>query len=380
MKISVIVISCFIFLGCKNDDPPPPVSGITRVSGIVVNAVGAPVEGASLYAVYGYRVAELNEPDTPTGFVMRSYGSTTFDLVVDSRVEIVLTDRLRENFRVTLVNGVLAAGRHVIEVNLEEEPNGIYDLSFQMSPNGPYPVFTEQRIILKNESALEILADTSPLAISATDGHYSFYVNSGQSVITEPTNGGLIVDRVHLYVLNDLIPPIHTLLSTTPGSSLAWNPVVEATIDENAYIQDGDTLYLLSESTQMFADTNLVLDAYLLREYQIAINPNYNSTPYNSTLDDWKTETWEERRQYLPPPYSGDILVYHLDLRYWMITSQMIQFGYGWRDTFDANADLDHDWEQDIWSEVSGDDPLTIGFDGTSNLRDRFRSMWIPVE
>jgi hypothetical protein len=384
MKLFLTVLTCLIILGCNDDDAQPqPTTGPARVSGTVVNTAGIPVAGVRFHTVYGYRELEL-ELGTPTGFVMRSHGRTYLSLTTDSQVLIILTDRLRDDFRVTMVDGEFAAGAHEIDINLASEPNGVYDLSVYWHPNGRFPDDSAHKVILKNETVLEELAQALPSAISGANGRFDFPVNAHDSIITSAGTYGLIIDRVRLYAMTDDSPPAHTLLSITPGSRNTWNPIVQLANDDNVYIQDGDTLYLIPDSARALADLGYVNDAYLLREYQVAIDPNYNTTPYEGLLADWGNEPWDQRSQYLPPPYSDNILGLSDGERYWLITTRMEQLGYGWNDTYPTDADLNRDIEW-IWGEPSDpsntpDDPNTIGFDGTSNLRNRFRSMWIPVE
>lgn len=123
---------------------------------------------------------------------------------------------------------------------------------------------------------------------------------------------------------------------------------------------------------------NFNVNAYMMREYQVAINPNYNSTVYSGTLAEWKSETWEERQTYLPPPYGHDILTGDIQQYFEMIGKYFEQFAYGWRDTYPGSANLETDWEQDIWdnpAEGFTDDRNTIGFDGTSPLFFQYRDM-----
>jgi hypothetical protein len=120
--------------------------------------------------------------------------------------------------------------------------------------------------------------------------------------------------------------------------------------------------------------------AYMLREYLVAINSNYNTEPYVGQLSDWMSETWAERQRYLPPPYGHDINTADVQQYFEMIGKYFSQFGYGWRDTFDpATLDTNStDANYAPWhDEANGytDDPATIGFDGQSPWFFNYRDM-----
>jgi hypothetical protein len=57
-----------------------------------------------------------------------------------------------------------------------------------------------------------------------------------------------------------------------------------------------------------------------------------------------------------------------------MIGKYYTQFGYGWIDTYNYSGVINDDLG-DIWSERSGDDPATIGFDGQSAFFYQYRDM-----
>ncbi len=118
------------------------------------------------------------------------------------------------------------------------------------------------------------------------------------------------------------------------------------------------------------------LDAYLVREYQVASNAQWSSNPYVSPngFDDWITETWIERQDHLPAPYTHDVLTDDVQQYYEMIGKYYEQFGYGWNDTYDHSVPLNGSAPETIWG-VSGDDVATVKFDGQSAMFYLYRDM-----
>ncbi len=59
---------------------------------------------------------------------------------------------------------------------------------------------------------------------------------------------------------------------------------------------------------------------------------------------------------------------------YFQIGEFPAQFGFGWKDTFDAAAfNPDSTYTTHIWPS---DHPETVGFDGQSLLREQYVGMW----
>ena len=118
------------------------------------------------------------------------------------------------------------------------------------------------------------------------------------------------------------------------------------------------------------------VNAYLLREYQIASSDAYNTKPYSGTLSEWRTLEWSVRQGYLENAlgYGHDVLTSDIQQYYEMIGKYINQFGYGWDDTYDPNADINDPNAGHIWVP-SGDDPATVGFDGVSPHFDHYRDM-----
>jgi hypothetical protein len=107
-------------------------------------------------------------------------------------------------------------------------------------------------------------------------------------------------------------------------------------------------------------------NAYMLREYQIATNPNFNANLYTGDLSEWKNEDWSVRQSFFEnaPGFTHDILTGDLQQYYEMIGKYINQFGFGWRDTYDwQNVDVNVATTEHIWAQ-SGDDANTAAFDG----------------
>lgn len=121
---------------------------------------------------------------------------------------------------------------------------------------------------------------------------------------------------------------------------------------------------------------NFELDAYLLREYQVAVNETWSSNPYVGDLATWVDETWEERTAHLPAPYTHDISTSDVQQYYEMIGKYYEQFGYGWTDTYDPSVNLTSGTTEHIWGAGFGnDDPATVKFDGQSTMFYLYRDM-----
>ncbi len=128
------------------------------------------------------------------------------------------------------------------------------------------------------------------------------------------------------------------------------------------------------------------VNAYLLREYQIASSDAYNTEPFQGTLAEWRSLEWSGingRQHYLENAlgYGHDVMTDDIQQYYEMIGKYINQFGYGWDDTYDdenGNPLFDPNIENDdpaLWQSSSGDDPATVGFDGTSPRFDLYRDL-----
>jgi hypothetical protein len=125
------------------------------------------------------------------------------------------------------------------------------------------------------------------------------------------------------------------------------------------------------------------------REYQVATNSAYTTTPYDGTFSDYIGEPWSERQLHLAAPYGHDVYTYDEQQYYEMIGKYFDQFGYGWRDTYDNSIESSSQWNSGdvgpIWSNPSAgyydDYPndtthvITIQFDGRSPWFFQYRDM-----
>lgn len=144
----------------------------------------------------------------------------------------------------------------------------------------------------------------------------------------------------------------------------------------------GDTVITIPDSAAQFAEQNYSVNAYLLREYQVARDPNleHQGSAYTGALQDWKVLGWIVRTTFLLSPYLRDIRTADNAQYFYEIGTYKDQFGYGWRDTFDPEANL-NDASVNVWlhpadSTLVPDNPSTLGFDGESHLLTHYRSMW----
>jgi hypothetical protein len=118
------------------------------------------------------------------------------------------------------------------------------------------------------------------------------------------------------------------------------------------------------------------IDAYLLREYEIARDPELTlgSSPYNLAFTQWKLLDWETRRSFLPYPYSNDLVGADDAEFLFLIATYPEQFSFGWTDTYRDTIDVNQPGLGHIWFS---DDPETIQFDGHSDDYDHFLDLLI---
>jgi len=144
----------------------------------------------------------------------------------------------------------------------------------------------------------------------------------------------------------------------------------------------GDTAITIPDSAVDFANVQFSAEAYILREYQVAHDPNlpHQGSAFTGTLQDWKALGWQVRSTYLLAPYAHDIKIADDAQYFYEIGTYFAQFGYGWRDTFDPEANLNNAsvniWLHPADTTLSADIPSTVGFDGESHFLLRYRSMW----
>jgi len=151
----------------------------------------------------------------------------------------------------------------------------------------------------------------------------------------------------------------------------------------------GDTLITIPAEAVAFAGTvadgnHFEWHAYMLREFQIASDgslPRGGGTAYAGTLEQWKSLSWNTRRSFLIPPFSHDITTSSPELFYYMIGTHVEQFGFGWIDTYDPEANLWNSavrpWLHPADSTLLPDNPGTIGFDGGLGDMAEYRAMWV---
>jgi hypothetical protein len=112
-------------------------------------------------------------------------------------------------------------------------------------------------------------------------------------------------------------------------------------------------------------------DAYVYAEYLVAHNRgNTSGVKYLGTFDNWIDQTWEVRRDYLPPPFTHDVLDDDRQQYFEMIGKYFSQFGWGWQDTYNYGGGGpvdDNSWLNPA-SGLRPDDPATVAFDGESTM------------
>ncbi|MCB9357793.1 MAG: hypothetical protein H6508_00870 [Calditrichaeota bacterium] len=149
----------------------------------------------------------------------------------------------------------------------------------------------------------------------------------------------------------------------------------------------GDTLITIPAEAVEFAGTaaapnHFSWHAYMLREFQVASNPNIprEGSHYTGSLLEWKTQPWVVRQTFLVTPYVHDVTTATPELYYYMIGTYREQFGYGWVDTFDAEADLwdpsARPWLHPADSTLAPDNQGTLSFDGGLGDMLEYRAMW----
>ncbi len=147
----------------------------------------------------------------------------------------------------------------------------------------------------------------------------------------------------------------------------------------------GDTVVTIPPAAVDFARTQFSIHAYLLREFQVARDPAYHQegAPFTGSLLEWKALGWATRWTFLnfpSSPYAHDVETGDPAEYYYEIGTYFSQFGYGWRDTFDPEANL-NDPSYIIWlhpadSTLAPDNTGTIGFDGGCRFIGQYRNMW----
>ena len=150
----------------------------------------------------------------------------------------------------------------------------------------------------------------------------------------------------------------------------------------NYQLTVGDTVIVIPDSAVTFADLQFSFDAYMLREYQVATDEDISrpGEPFWGNLNDWKAQGWGLRTTYLVSPFVHNVTTTDKAQYYYMIGTYLDQFGFGWRDTFDPNANLFNP-AVNIWLEPADttlipDNAATVLFDGETRLMGQYRGMW----
>ncbi|MBK6910024.1 MAG: hypothetical protein IPH10_03700 [bacterium] len=121
---------------------------------------------------------------------------------------------------------------------------------------------------------------------------------------------------------------------------------------------------------------NFNYDVYMFREYQVAANEVFARVKYEGDLSEWRDLSWDERTEHLPAPYTHDINTLDVQQYYEMIGKYFEQFGYGWNDAYDSQADISIGSQDHIWGAgFGGDDAATVSYDGTSAMFLTYRDM-----
>ncbi|MFZ5432942.1 MAG: hypothetical protein ACOZB3_04125 [Calditrichota bacterium] len=155
--------------------------------------------------------------------------------------------------------------------------------------------------------------------------------------------------------------------------------------------EDDEKELIIPEAAQQYAGTreaanNFNYRAYLWWEYWIAQDSirNGQRAEFNGTFDEWLQLPWssnsDSRSSHLPEPFTHDVLIDSEYEYFKMIGLYLNQFGWGWRDTYNGGAGgIPNDtsaWNHTL-SGILPDNPATLEFDGESDMREEYRSMWI---
>jgi hypothetical protein len=125
---------------------------------------------------------------------------------------------------------------------------------------------------------------------------------------------------------------------------------------------------------------------YLWAEYSMAKDDARNGTAgaYPANFESWSGLDWDARIEYLPPPFTHDILTLDQQQYFEMIGKYFSQFAFGWKDTYNdgagyASAVFTETSPWEVWTRpaagVSPDDPNTVAYDGGSPMFYHYRDM-----
>ncbi|HEY3294339.1 MAG TPA: hypothetical protein VGL38_02775 [bacterium] len=120
--------------------------------------------------------------------------------------------------------------------------------------------------------------------------------------------------------------------------------------------------------------------AYLYAEYLIASDSikNGGRPTYHGNFEDYGSLPWDERYQSLPAPFTHDVNTTDQQQFYEMIGKYFLQFGWGWKDTYNSGIGWT-DAGRANWADPAAgqtpDNTATIAFDGGSAMFFHYRDM-----
>ena len=380
VALALSLLFALFVISCEDNETPegstPVVGAKVQISGTVRAPSGDPANHVSLHVIYEMEPSSYYQDET------------WFDVIEPSWVTLQVFD-VEGNMEVSLVDGLMSAGRYRIDLSPYAFPNGAHQLVYRLwTVDRDSLLFLSGQWWLKNITDVNILAQMTPATVTAASGHYELSAAAGLSIpLRDELNqyiGTAELNRLTLLALHPDYPPVWYTLNVFSGQFAIVDLEFPQTnsLPPGLIIQVGDTTIIIPDSAQQFADSNFDVDAYLLREWQLAVqNP---TMPFNGDLADWKSLAWvgtQGRHSYLEfaVGYSHDILSASPSEYYQWISSRMHQFGYGWDDTHSPSLNPNiENLNPGLWA-VSGDDPATIIFEGTSQLAQHYHAMWIRI-
>jgi hypothetical protein len=132
-----------------------------------------------------------------------------------------------------------------------------------------------------------------------------------------------------------------------------------------------------------YRPNNFDASAYLFAEYRIARDTITAPVVYRGDYSQWINETWTERQRHLPAPFTHDIMTTDPQQYFEMIGKYLLQFGFGWKDTYNWNGDSWSPWTpgetSPDWSHpaqgLRADTSNTVAFDGESRMELMYADM-----
>jgi len=130
--------------------------------------------------------------------------------------------------------------------------------------------------------------------------------------------------------------------------------------------------------------------AYMYQEYELARDTLRSGKPasdvFNGSFEDWLAMPWDgdpdtrnNRYYYLPAPFTHDVMTDDEQQYFEMIGKYILQFGFGWRDTYNNGDGWTSGLNRTAWESPAGglrpDNPNNREFDGESLLFFVYRDM-----